>query len=56
LPSASTALYEFIAPTYRPIFSPVGSVSEFPHQTPGEDLGNMINEELEGNAQIQEKH
>ncbi|HPT31216.1 MAG TPA: right-handed parallel beta-helix repeat-containing protein [Prolixibacteraceae bacterium] len=52
-PSACTAMYEFISPTYRPVFSPVGSVSGFHHQTLGEDLGNMINEELEGNAQIQ---
>jgi len=51
-PTACTAFYEFISPTYRPIFSPVQDKSGIVHKTLGEDLGNMINQELFNNAQF----
>ncbi|MCX6251257.1 MAG: zinc-ribbon domain-containing protein [Bacteroidetes bacterium] len=52
-----TLFYEFIYPTYRPIFSPVpnGKNIILPHRTLGEDLGEAINKELtESNPQIAE--
>ena len=52
LPSGCTATYEFIFPTYRPIFSPVSDKSGFTLKTLGEDLGKLINEEMENNPQL----
>ncbi len=52
LPAGCTATYEFIFPTYRPIFSPVPDKSFFMHKTLGEDLGRLINQEMENNPQL----
>jgi predicted outer membrane repeat protein len=52
LPEECTAFYEFIYPTYRPIFSPVLEKSGFRIPTLGEDLGRMVNERLLGDEQI----
>jgi predicted outer membrane repeat protein len=52
LPTECTAIYEFISPTYRPIFSPVLEKSGFAMKTLGEDLGNLMNEEIMRNPQI----
>jgi parallel beta-helix repeat protein len=52
LPAGCTSTYEFIFPTYRPIFSPVPDKSFFQHKTLGEDLGRLINEEMENNPQL----
>jgi hypothetical protein len=52
LPEDCTAFYEFIFPTYRPIFSPVLEKSGFRMPTLGEDLGRMVNERLLGDEQI----
>jgi len=47
-----TAIYEFISPTYRPIFSPVGSKTGYYHTTLGEDFGRLVNQEFENNPQL----
>jgi parallel beta-helix repeat protein len=52
LPAGCTSTYEFIFPTYRPIFSPVPDKSFFTHKTLGEDLGRLINQEMENNPQL----
>jgi parallel beta-helix repeat protein len=52
LPVGCTAFYEFIYPTYRPVYSPVLSKSGMAHKTLGQDLGNLINKEMEENPQI----
>ncbi len=50
-----TLFYEFIYPSYRPIYTPVpdGKSNILPHRTLGEDLGEAINKELlEKNPQV----
>jgi hypothetical protein len=50
-----TIFYEFIYPTYRPIFTPVpdGANKITPLSTLGQDLGEAINQELlTGNTQV----
>lgn len=50
-----TLFYEFIYPSYRPIYTPVpnGTSKILPHRTLGEDLGEAINKELiEKNPQV----
>lgn len=50
-----TLFYEFIYPSYRPIYTPVpdGKSSILPHRTLGEDLGEALNKELiEKNPQV----
>jgi hypothetical protein len=44
--SDCTIFYEYIYPTYRPIFSPVTDRTGYNHQTLGEDMGRLINEEF----------
>ena len=51
-PDECTAIYEFVYPTFRPIFSPVSDKSGWRHNTLGEDLGRLINEEFESNDQL----
>ncbi len=52
LPDDCTSFYEFIYPTYRPIFSPVLEKSDFRMSTLGEDLGRMVNDALLQDQQI----
>lgn len=53
LPSGCTAFYEFIAPTYRPVYSPVLSKKTgVTYKTLGEDMGDLINREMNDNAQF----
>ncbi|MBK5970343.1 MULTISPECIES: PGAP1-like alpha/beta domain-containing protein [Thiorhodovibrio] len=47
-----TAYYEFIYPSYRPIFSPVPDKSFTYHKTLGESLGELFNRELRENSQL----
>ena len=47
-----TAFYEFIYPTYRPIFSPVSDKTGKIHKTLGESLGRLIEEELQADPQL----
>ncbi len=51
-PFDCTAFYEFVYPTYRPIFSPVLDGSTFHHETLGESLGKLVNRELQNNPQL----
>ncbi|WP_045221787.1 InlB B-repeat-containing protein [Desulfonatronum thioautotrophicum] len=51
-PYECTAFYEFIYPTYRPIFSPVPDKSGIRHETLGESLGLAIQREFATNAQL----
>ena len=51
-PTECTAFYEFISPTYRPIFSPVSDITKLTHKTLGEDLGELINQEILGNIKF----
>jgi hypothetical protein len=51
-PKECTAIYEFISPTYRPIFSPVPDKGGYSHITLGEDLGRLVNQEFERNPQL----
>ncbi|TVR81865.1 MAG: hypothetical protein EA409_05900 [Saprospirales bacterium] len=51
-PDDCTAIYEFVYPTFRPIFSPVPDKSGWRHATLGEELGRLINEEFETNDQL----
>lgn len=52
-PGNCTLFYEFIYPSFRPIYSPVPINSIIRHQTLGEDLGEALNKELlENNPQI----
>ncbi|MBF0230346.1 MAG: hypothetical protein HQK63_12285 [Desulfamplus sp.] len=51
-PYQCTAFYEFIYPTYRPIFSPVSDKKGVSIETLGESLGRLIKEETTNNAQI----
>jgi hypothetical protein len=52
LPTECTAFYEFISPTYRPIFSPLQSKSGYVMKTLGQDLGELMNNEIMSNPQI----
>jgi parallel beta-helix repeat protein/predicted outer membrane repeat protein len=52
IPNDCTSFYEFIFPTYRPIFSPVMEKSGFRMPTLGEELGRMVNERLLQDEQI----
>jgi hypothetical protein len=54
LPDDCTAFFEFIYPTFRPIFSPILEKSGFRMPTLGEDLGRMLNERLLGDEQIKQ--
>jgi hypothetical protein len=45
-PDTCTLFYEFIYPSYRPIFTPVPINSICAHQTLGEALGKALNQEL----------
>jgi ribosomal protein L37AE/L43A len=50
-----TLFYEFIYPSYRPIYTPVpdGKSNVLPHRTLGQDLGEALNKELiEKNPQV----
>ena len=50
-----TLFYEFIYPSYRPIYTPVptGTSNILPHRTLGQDLGEALNKELiEKNPQV----
>lgn len=51
-PHACTAFYEYIFPTYRPIFSPVSDKNGKRHETLGESLGRLIKEEFTKNLQL----
>lgn len=52
-PGDCTLFYEFIYPSYRPVYTPVPTNSIIRHQTLGEDLGEAINKELlENNPQV----
>jgi hypothetical protein len=51
-PLTCTALYEFVYPTYRPIFSPVLDKSGWRYRTLGEDLGQLLNDEIGTNPQL----
>lgn len=51
-PHTCIAFYEYIFPSYRPIFSPVPDKSGQVHETLGEALGRLVKTELEGNAQL----
>ena len=54
-PDSCTLFYEFIYPSYRPIFTPVPNNSICAHQTLGEALGKALNKEfLENNPQVAE--
>ena len=51
-PYECTAFYEYIFPSYRPIFSPVSDKTGKRHETLGESLGRLIKEELAENPQL----
>jgi hypothetical protein len=51
-PYECTAFYEFIYPTYRPIFSPVSEKTGALIPTLGESLGRLVKEELQSDPQI----
>lgn len=48
----STIFYEFIYPTYRPIFSPVSDKTGARQETLGEAMGRLVQTELQENAQL----
>jgi parallel beta-helix repeat protein len=50
-PTECTAFYEFISPTYRSIFSPVSDKTRITQKTLGEDLGELVNQEIFSNKQ-----
>ncbi|MBF0205132.1 MAG: DUF1566 domain-containing protein, partial [Desulfamplus sp.] len=52
-PYECTAFYEFIFPTYRPIFSPVLDKNGVRLETLGEALGRLVKEEMKNNSQLQ---
>ncbi len=52
-PTECTAFYEYIYPTYRPIFSPVSDKSGVRHETLGEAMGRLVEEEIEKNSQLE---
>lgn len=49
---ACTAFYEFIYPSYRPIFSPVSEKWGSRHETLGESLGRLMAAEFKSNPQL----
>lgn len=51
-PTDCTAFYEFIYPTYRPIFSPVPAPGGQIHETLGETLGRLIAERFQFEPQL----
>lgn len=51
-PLGCTAFYEFIYPTYRPIFSPVSVKGGGVQETLGEALGRLVGEELARDPQL----
>lgn len=51
-PYACTAFYEYIYPTYRPIFSQVVDASGTEHETLGDALGVLMQQELVSNPQL----
>jgi triacylglycerol esterase/lipase EstA (alpha/beta hydrolase family) len=51
-PDSCTIFYEFIYPSYRPIYTPVPNNSICAHQTLGEALGEALNRELLENNPI----
>ena len=52
-PEDCTLFYEFIYPSFRPVFTPVPANSITRHQTLGENLGEALNKELlENNPQV----
>jgi hypothetical protein len=51
-PYECTAFYEYIFPTYRPVFSPVSDKNGKRHETLGESLGKLVKEELAKNLQL----
>jgi hypothetical protein len=51
-PQACTAFYEFIYPTYRPIFSPVSAKGAGVQETLGEALGRLMAQELQSDPQL----
>ncbi len=51
-PLECTAFYEFIYPTYRPIFSPVQQKNFRLHETLGQAMGRAIEHELSANPQL----
>ena len=51
-PLDCTAFYEFIYPTYRPIFSPVGIKTGVHHETLGEAFGKAVSQEISANPQL----
>lgn len=51
-PHACTAFYEFIYPTYRPIFSPVSTKGAGLQETLGEALGRLVSQELKTDPQL----
>lgn len=52
-PLECTAFYEFIYPTFRPIFSPLEAPGGWQHETLGEALGRLFDEEIRRNAQLE---
>ncbi len=51
-PYECTAFYEFIFPTYRPIYSPVSGKTGQYQETLGESLGKLIDNEIKSNSQL----
>lgn len=51
-PYECTAFYEYIYPTYRPIFSQVVDASGTEHETLGDALGVLMQQELVNNPQL----
>jgi hypothetical protein len=51
-PCDCTAFYEYIFPTYRPIFSSFTGKSPVPHETLGEALGIHVQQEFYHNTQL----
>lgn len=51
-PQGCTAFYEFVYPTYRPIFSPVPGPGGLLHETLGEALGRTVREEAARDLQL----
>jgi predicted outer membrane repeat protein len=54
LPIECTSFFEFIYPTFRPIFSPILDKSGYRMPTLGSDLGRLVNERLLADEQIKQ--
>jgi len=51
-PLDCTAFYEFIYPTYRPIFSPVLDKTGWSHETLGQAMERLVEREIRDNPQL----